>query len=125
MTPEEEQRQAAQGQAMIKAVYDDGVAEINDRSYTFIKMKHKDRRKVFAYFTHVAKQVQDSDMSFLDSPEFEPVEAVINKSVTLDGSLLSVLGDDHWDKHPEDYIMFISTALQVISYPFMGAAPTA
>ncbi len=125
MTPEDNITPEARAAAMIKAVYDDGEAEINGRSYVFTQMKHKDRRKVFAYLTHVMPQLRINDMSFLDSPEFESVEAVINKSVTLNNSLLSVLGDAHWDEHEGDYLPFISTALQVISYPFMNAAPTA
>lgn len=123
-TPEQKE-QASRALAMIKAVHDDGEATINGRVYKFTEMKHKQRRKVFAYYSQVAPLVQANDLGFLDAPEFEPVEAVINSAVTIDGSLLSVIGDTHWDKYPEDYLVFIATALQVISYPFMRAAPTA
>lgn len=125
MTPEEKTRQAALAAEMIKDCYTDGEAEINGRKYKFLAMTHKQRRKVFAYFTKIAPRVSAQDLSFLDSEEFEPVEAVILDAVTLDDSLLSKLGDAHWEKHPGDFVPFMSTALQVISYPFMSAAPTA
>jgi len=110
--------------AMIRAVHDDGVAEINGRSYKFLKMTHKQRRKVFSFYTRVANQVQRNDFSFLDMPEFEPVEAVVNKTVTYNDSLLSVIGDAHWEKYPDDYLMFVGTALAVISFPFLSANAT-
>lgn len=118
-----EHDQAEMAKAMIKAVFEDGEAEINGRKYCFLKMTHKERRKVFAFYTKVQEQVARKDMSFLDSPEFEPVEAVINKSVSINDSLLLRVGDTHWEKYPEDYVSFIMTALPVISFPFFPAAP--
>ena len=111
-------------QEMIRAVFDDGEAEINGRTYVFVRMTHKKRRRVFAFYTSVAKQVQGGDFSFLDDPRFEAVESVINNAVTLDGSLLSKLGDAHWEDYAGDYLPFTATALAVISYPFLAASPT-
>jgi len=122
MTPEEQKEAALE---MIRAIYDDGEAEINGQVYKFTKMTHKQRRKVFAYFTKVANSVQHNDMSFLDSDEFAKVEAVIMGSVTYNDSLLDKLGDRHWELYPGDYVPFISVALQVISYPFLPANHTA
>lgn len=110
--------------AMIRAVFEDGEAEINDRKYCFTAMTHKKRRKVFAFYTKVAAQVERKDMSFIDTPEFEAVEAVVNDAVTYNDSLLSRLGDAHWEKYPNDYVTFIMTALPVISFPFFPADPT-
>lgn len=121
MSATEEQ---AQARALIKAVYDDGEATINDRVYTFMKMKHKARRKVFAFYSRVSGMVQNRDMSFLDSPDFESVEKVLNESVAYNDSLLSKLGDAHWEKYPSDYVTFIMTALPAISYPFFPEDPT-
>jgi hypothetical protein len=115
-----------EAQDMIRAVFEDGEATLDSgNTYVFTKMTHKERRKVFAFYTHIAAQVQTQDLSFLDAPEFEAVEAIVNKRVTYAGSLLSVLGDAHWDKYPSDYIPFITTALMVISFPFFPAGPTA
>lgn len=109
--------------AMIKAVYEDGEAEINGRKYAFLKMTHKRRRKVFAFFTRVAGDIKSGNMWFLESPEFEAVEKIIGESVTFDGSLLDKL-PEHWETYPDDYVTFISTALGVISYPFLRGAIT-
>ena len=110
--------------AMIQAVYMDGEAEINGRKYRFQKMVHKDRRKVFAFYTRIAEQADRGDLSFLDDPSFAPVEEIINNSVAYNDSLLSRLGDEHWEKYPDDYVTFITTALTVISYPFFQGAST-
>ena len=108
---------------MIKAVYDDGEAEINGRVYEFTKMRHESRRRVFAFYTSIANELQNGSFMFLDTPAFNDVEKVINKAVLYDGSALAKL-PEHWDEYPEDYITFISTALGVISYPFLRGSNT-
>ena len=124
MTPTD-QEQALAAKAMIKAIIDDdGKAEINGRTYQFVKMTHKKRRRVFAYYTHVKASVQVGDLWFLDSPEFETVEEAINEAVMFDGSLLSKISEKHWDEYPEDYMTFFSTAMGVISYPFLSENAT-
>lgn len=115
--------QQQQAYAMIKAVYDDGVATINGRDYTFTKMVHKQRRKVFAFMTKVQDMMARGDMSFLDWEEFEKVEQVINNVVLFNGSALSKL-DTHWESYAEDYVPFVTTAMGVISYPFLSASHT-
>jgi len=116
--------EAEQAQAMIRSIFEDGEAEINGRKYRFTSMQHKKRRKVFAFLSKVAAAVESKDMSFMDSPEFEPVERVIHESVAYNDSLLSVLGDSHWEKYPGDYMTFTLVAMQVISYPFTVADRT-
>ena len=102
---------------MLKAVYDDGQAEIHGRAYELTKTTHKKRRKVFAFFSKYQKQIFSSDYSFLESEEFEHVEGLINNLVLFKGTLLSRI-PDHWEKYPEDYLLFVTTMLGVISYPF-------
>lgn len=109
---------------MIRAAYEDGKAEINGREYVFTAMSHKQRRRVCTYFTSVQSFLHAGDLSFIDSAAFEPIEAIINKTVMFGGSLLDRLGDAHWELHPEDYFVFISAALAVISYPFTAANRT-
>lgn len=120
---DQEQTQAQQQAAIIKQCYEDGSAEINGNKYEFHKMAHKQRRKVFSYLMHVRPDLERQDFWFLDSPDFEAVEAVINSVVTVNGSLLSKK-PDHWENHPEDYLKFITTALAVISYPFLKGGLT-
>jgi len=118
MTPQEKE-----AYEMIKAVYDDGEAEINGRSYHFGTMVHKDRKKVFAFYTSVRLLVENNNFQFLDSHEFEKVETIINNNVLYNDSALSRL-NNHWDKYPSDYVTFITTALAVISFPFLSVNPT-
>ena len=124
MGMQQQAEQAEQAREMIKAIYDDGEAEINGRKYRFTSMVHKKRRKVFSYYSHVAPQLEANDFSFLDSPEFEAVEEVINNTVMYNDSLLSRLGDAHWEKYPGDYLTLMGIALSVISYPFFPEGPT-
>lgn len=118
--PTAEQQRALE---TIKAVYDDGYMDINGRRYTFTTFTHKERRKVFAFFTHIKPALDVQDMSFLDSDRFHAVEGVILSHVTFNDSVLSNIGN-HWDLYPGDYLLFITTALAVISYPFMPAGST-
>lgn len=111
-------------QSMIKAVYDDQEMEINGRSYKFLKMNHKKRRKVFSFMSRIQGMLTENDFSFMDWDDFEPVEKVIHDSITFDGSLISKL-PSHWEEYPEDYINFTLTALPVISYPFLAGSRTA
>jgi len=102
---------------MIKAVYEDSEAEINGRIYKITKTNHKNRRKVFSFFTKYRKEILHDDYSFLETPEFEKVEGIISNLVIFDGNLISKL-PDHWEKYPEDYMLFVSTMLVSMSYPF-------
>lgn len=111
MTPQEK------AQAKIKEVFDDQCAEINGREYKFIKMAHKQRRKVFAYSSSITPELTKGNLSFLDSNEFVPVERVISESIMFDGMALDKL-EQHWEKFPEDYMTLLTTAMAVMSYPF-------
>jgi len=105
---------------MVKAVHEDQEATMpSGRSYQLTKMTHNQRRRVFAFFTKRQGEIQAGDFSFLDSADFEPVEKVIMDTVLYDGSQLSKL-TKHWDSHPEDYVVFITTMLGSISFPFLN-----
>ncbi len=108
-----------EAQEMIRAVYEDGLAEINGREYCITKMMHKKRRKVFAFFTHVQADLQKQDFSFLDTDRWDSVEIIIENAVTFNGSLLAKL-PEHWDTYPQDYLLFVSTMLGAISFPFLS-----
>lgn len=107
--------------AMIKAVYDDGFAEINGNRYEFAAMTHKKRRKVFAFFTGIASELSRQSLEFLDTERFEEIEKLMFDYVLYDDVQLSKQ-PDHFESFPGDYIMLITTALQVISLPFMGGS---
>lgn len=109
--------------SQVKAVYDDGFAEINGREYHFTVMRHQQRRSVFAFFSSVQREISRHDFSFLDDPRFKVVEKIMENAITFDGSLLSKL-PEHWEEYPEDYLTLVSTAMGVISYPFMRGSNT-
>ena len=54
----------------------------------------------------------------LDTAEFNRVFKIICDHVTFDGSSLSKL-PDHWDDYPQDFMMFTTAAMGVMSYPFL------
>ena len=112
--------QLAQEQALakIKEVYEDGVATINGRDYVFTKATHKKRLKVFSYFTGVRDQISKEDFSFMGDDYYEKIEQTISEIVTYEGSLLCKK-PNHWNEYPQDYMLFITTAMGVISYPFL------
>jgi hypothetical protein len=115
----QEQRNAAMAQ--VKAVYEDGEAEINGRIYKFHKMQHVERRKVFAFFTSVQRQINAQDFSFLDTPAYAAVEEVMWSNISFGGITINKLRD-HWDEFAEDYVRLVSVAMGVMSYPFIRAA---
>lgn len=106
---------------MIKAVYQDGFAEINGNRYDFAAMTHKKRRKVFAFFTGIASELSRQSLEFLDTERFEEIERLMFDYVLYDGVQLSKQ-TDHFESFPGDYVMVVTTALQVISLPFMGGS---
>lgn len=115
------QEQREKAVAMVRAVYEDGEAEINGRKYKFHKMTHVERRKVFAFYSSVAPQLREDNMAFLDTPVYAAVEDVMWSNISFNGLTLNKMRD-HWDEFPEDYIRLVATSLAVISYPFTRAA---
>ena len=114
----EQEKAKAEHLAMVKAVYGESVAEINGRSYKMTKVTHIKRKEIFAFYTKLTTEMQSGDLSFVASSGFANIENIINNIVTFDGSLLSKL-PNHWDTYPEDYIVFVITMLEVLSYPFL------
>lgn len=115
----EEQRKAALAQ--IKAIYEDGEAEVNGRPYKLHKMQHMERRKVFAFYSAVQHQMSAGNFSFLDTPGFADVEKIMWSAVSLDGELISKRRD-HWEEYPEDYLTLVPAVMGVMSYPFLRAS---
>lgn len=118
MSPEELKEAQQKANDLIKAIYDDGEAEINERKYTFTVMSFNERRTVFAYTSKIMNMLASNDLSFVDTKEFKDIERdIIYKRITVDGVALSK--KNVVQEHPEDYILFVTTVLQVISYPFL------
>lgn len=122
MKTTKKQREDALSQ--IKAVVDDGFAEINGRKYTLTKLTHNQRLSVFSYTTSVKEQLQAGNFLFMSTPEFKRVMSIMEKVVLFEDSGIDTL-KDHWEKYPEDFVIFVSTFMSVISYPFMIGSHTA
>lgn len=112
----------SEGLDQIKAVYDDGVAEINGTAYTYSKFTHQDRLKVFAFYTSLIKDHKTGDvrMDFWDEPKFHEVQRLIDSKVLVDGMQISKI-KDFWEQEEnmDDYMPLMMTSLQVICYPFL------
>lgn len=119
--PDDEQIKAAIEQ--VRAVYEEGSATINGREYTLGRMTHKQRRKVFAFFSKVQEDMNQGSYWWLESSEFEDVESIINNHVLYNGEKIANL-DTHWELYPQDYMMFVTTMLGAMSYPFLSGLHT-
>lgn len=108
---------------MIKSVYNDKVAEINGREYHITKINHAKRLKVFSYYTSIKDQLLMGNFAFLDTSKWREVEKVIDDIVLFENSQISKL-NKHWEEYPEDYMIYVSTMLNVISYPFFRSSLT-
>lgn len=118
MTKEEREVAIKKAQEQTKAVFEDGYANINERKYVFTVMTFSERRSVFAYMSSIKGRLAVEDFSFLDESKFKELEReVIFRRVTVDDMALSK--KNIFEDHPEDYLLFITTALMVISYPFL------
>ena len=109
---------------MIRAVYDDRSAEIHGREYKLLKMKHRKRLQVFAFFSGIREELAGGSMAFMGKLEWEEIEKTISQHVTFEEDLLEKL-PDHFETYPEDYILFATTMLGAMSYPFLSGSLTA
>lgn len=120
MAVKKQVKKQVKAEDQIKAVYEDGVAEINGTQYVFSKLKHKDRLKVFEMLQNATNQTTGEMRIPWTSAQFTEVEALINSKVLVDDMQISKY-DSYWDQEEnlDDYMPFIVTAVQVICYPFM------
>jgi len=104
--------------AMAKAIHVDKCATINGRDYHIANVNHLKRRKVFAYFTHIQKDLSNKDFWFLETKEWADVEQTICSVVLFESESLTKR-KNHWEEYPEDYFLFIQSLMPALSYPFL------
>jgi len=105
---------------MIKQVYDDKVAEINGNSYYFTNCSHQKRLRIFGYSTKIKDDLANENFSFLSTDEWRSIEKDILSTILFDNEVLSKKANHfEQDKYISDYLILITTALAVISYPFI------
>lgn len=109
----------------LKKIYANGKFEINGRSYELVKMPYKKARKVFAFMTTVANEIDSGQVGFIDSPKFEnEIEPLLMQFMTHDGFKLDTM-PEHFEEFTVDYMPFVTMAVQVISCPFLPDQNTA
>lgn len=112
---EQEQRQSFE---MLKEVYEEKEATINGRVYKLLSMTHQKRKKVFAFYTSIQNEVATGNYSFIGLESWDTIEEIINNHVMLDNDIIAKVSD-HFDKYPEDYVIYSFTMLGAMSIPFL------
>ena len=116
---------AAASVAAIKAIHEQGGFNIDGRKYSFIKMPFKKAKKIYAYLTVIAGQLEKGNLAFLDSDKFDnEIEPLLMQFTMVDGFKLNTL-ENHFDDFTCDYNQFVITAIQGFAAPFLPEAPTA
>lgn len=111
-------------QAAFKELLDKNGFDIGSRQYRFAKMPFKMGKKIFAYLTAVASQLDAGNFSFLDTDKFEnDIEPILFDYLLVDGFKLSTL-ENHFDEFPSDYMQAVVAAIQGFSAPFLPESPT-
>lgn len=116
----------AQGaQAAIKAIRAKGFFDVNGNKYQFSKMPFKKAKKIFAYLTLIAGELELGQLGFIDTPKFEDeIEPLLMQYMLVDGFKIDTV-DEHFDENPSDYIEFVTTAIQGFAAPFLPEVSTA
>ena len=109
----DKEKETAEQLQLFAEIFRDKEAVINGRVYRLTKTTHSKRKKIFSF-----AQIMFSEASFLDSPRFEEIEALIQNLVLFEGELLSKK-EDHWEKYPNDYMTFITNMIGAFSSPFI------
>lgn len=113
------------GQAAIKEIYKKGFFDIGERRYEFSKMPFKKAKKIFAYLTAIAGELELGQLGFIDSPKFDDeIEPLLMKYMLVDGFKIDTI-DDHFDENQSDYIQFVTMSIQGFAAPFLPEASTA
>lgn len=123
MSDKKNTKEQEAAQDVIAQCYKDGSMEINSRKYVFLKTTHKKRLSIYSYMTSIAPQIAAGNFSFFDSQEWDRIESILSDMITIDDMVISKL-PEHWEKYPQDYLLFTTTAMQVISHPFLAGNPT-
>lgn len=92
---------------------------VDNRVYKFNPMPFKIGKKILAYMTTVANEIDSGQLGFIDTPKFEnDIEPLLVKYTTVDGFNLNTL-EAHFDEHPSDYFQFVVNSLQGFAAPFL------
>ena len=102
--------------AVTKQCIEDGEMEINSRVYKICKMNMKNMRKVFGYYSLIQYELTCQNFSFIGSDEYEKIQSILFSHITYNDSSLNKI-DGHFEKYPEDLLLFVMQSFSVFSYP--------
>jgi hypothetical protein len=105
----------------LKKIHDERTIEVNGRAYTFGAVPFREGRTVFAFMQKYKESISSRDYSFVDEPEFQKIEKIVESRVLYNGMQLSKL-QGHWDEYTQDYVELMSSMIMVFSFPFMPGA---
>lgn len=109
----------------LEAIHKSKVYTTNGRDYHILKLTHGKRIKVFGYYSSLRDMLANEDFSFMVTPEFKEVEAVILNNTSFEDTVLSKrTGHFDDDDYIEDYIEFILVMMNVFSYPLLKGSLT-
>jgi hypothetical protein len=113
------QEDAKKGLDEIKAIYDDKKMTIDGRDYVFTSTTHAKRKKIFAFLSDVKEMIAVHNYSWMDGQRFDGIEETMGNIILFEDMQVSKI-KTHWDDHPTDFVRYIITGMQVISYPFLA-----
>ena len=104
---------------LIKEIIADGCMEINGHKYSILKFNHK-TRLIIIEFLHK----MEAGKAMIGGGDWQLIEKELCQRITFDGMQVSKI-PEHWEgEHAEDYITFMTMALQVVAYPFLTGKRT-
>jgi len=108
----------------LKKLHEAGQFTIGGRVYEMSKMPWKEAKKIFAYLTVVAGELELGQMGFIDTPKFEvEIEPKLLSYMMVDGFKLSTI-PDYFDDYPCDYVQFVTMSIQGFAAPFLPETAT-
>ena len=118
------EQDAQKALAELKALHENGEFKIGDRVYGIGKMPFKLGRKMCAYLTVIAEELERGQLGFIDSAKFESeIEPLLIEYTLVDGMKLSTI-PEHFDEYPGDFMQFVTSAIQSYAAPFMCGSGT-
>lgn len=102
----------------IKEIYEQGFIEINGREYYFEKAKHRERIKVFAYFSQIQSDIAVGNFHFLDDDKFKRTMRIIDKYFLYDDIPIDKR-EGHFDQYEEDFLEYVAFSMTLFCFPLV------
>lgn len=114
MSMEQEKR----ARDLVVDIAKEGKMTLNGCEYVLTNATHKSRLAVFAFFTKIMPYLAEANFDFINLPDWEKVNGILETLWVVDGFSISKL-PNHWDEHPENWAKFVQLGMQVVAYPLL------